>query len=148
MNKADKQETTRRLMQIAEWMLDGESVSRIIQYSSTNWNIGERQVYNYIEKARKRWDEICNKQFESNLSWHLLTRERLYQKCIKKEDYSNARQILDSIADLQGLKEIRIKSEHTEKQEYHLIIERADQEDNNNGNGRYKNQDKVKSLAR
>lgn len=113
MNKADTQESNRRVAQISEMLLDGESYQQIIQYCSDTWNIGERQVYNYIKKARSKWDEICNKQLESNLNWHLLTRGRLYQKCIKKEDFSNARQTLNDLADIQGISRNRI--EHTGK---------------------------------
>ena len=145
MNKADTQESSKRLLQINDWLLDGKSFQQIIRYCADKWNIKERQVYNYIKKARQKWDEICNQQFESNLSWHLLTRERLYQKCIKKGDFSNARQVLDSLADIQGLRELRIKSEHTEKHEYHLIIERPET-DSDNGNGRIET--KIEQMAR
>jgi hypothetical protein len=120
MKKADTQESNRRVAQISEMLLDGESYQQIIQYCSDTWNIGERQVYNYIQKARSKWDEICNKQFESNLNWHLLTRGRLYQKCIKKEDFSNARQTLNDLADIQGISRNRV--EHTGKDGGEILI--------------------------
>jgi len=125
MNKADRQESDRRVLQVSEWLLDGESTYKIVQYCSEKWQIGDRQVRKYIERAKEKWNEIYAQDFENNLKWHLIARRKLFNSCIKEKDRANARQILNDMADIQGLRELRIKSEHTETHEYRLIVENA-----------------------
>ena len=145
MKKADKQESDRRVLQVSEWLLDGESTYKIVQYCTEKWEIEERQARVYITKARKKWDEIYEKDFNNNVNWHLIARRKLFNKCIKENDRSTALNTIKDIAAIQGLYELKIKSEHTETHEYHLIIERIDQEDN--GNGRF-TKTKIEQMAR
>ena len=113
MNKADRQESDRRVRQVSNWLLDGESSSDIIKYCEENWQIKQVQAYAYIEKARKLWDEINQNELVYNLTWHIQTRRKLLNKCIKDGDKSNARQVLNDMADIQGISRNRI--EHTGK---------------------------------
>jgi len=147
MNKADRQESDRRVRQISNWLLDGESTIDIIEFCREKWSIKEGQVYKYIEKARKVWEKINEDEMIYNLHWHLDSRRKLLNKCLKENDRTNARQILNDMADLHGLREIKVKSEHTEKHEYRLIVERKEQQIEDDGNGRF-TKAKVKSLAR
>ena len=54
MNKADKQESDRRVLQVSEWLLDGESTYKIIEYCQNNWGIKKHQVYKYIADCQPR----------------------------------------------------------------------------------------------
>ena len=120
MNKADRQESDRRVRQVSNWLLDGESSSDIIKYCEENWQIKQVQAYAYIEKARKLWDEINQNELVYNLTWHIQTRRKLLNKCIKDGDKSNARQVLNDLADIQGISRNRI--EHTGKDGGEIII--------------------------
>jgi len=120
MNKADKQESDRRVAQISEWLLEGESTYKIIEYCRVEWGIKAAQVYKYIDKAKQLWDEIYKKDFANNLKWHLIARRKLYNKCIKESDKTNARQVLNDIADIQGIRELKVK--HSGDPENPIII--------------------------
>ena len=120
MNKADKQESNNRVLQVSEWLLDGESCYRIVKYCEENWGIKQTQAYKYIEKAKKKWDKIYEKDFANNLNWHLIARRKLYNKCIKESDKTNARQVLNDIADIQGIRELKIK--HSGDPENPIVI--------------------------
>jgi len=120
MNKADKQESDRRVRQVSEWLLDGESTYKIVQYCTENWGIEESQSRVYIRKARKLWEEIYHDEIENNLRWHLIARRKLFNKCIKDGDKTNARQLLNDIADIQGISRNRI--EHTGKDGGEILI--------------------------
>lgn len=109
MNKADKQESERRVRQVSNWLLDGESSSDIIEYCRSSWRISQAQTYKYIEKARELWQEINNNEIAYNLNWHIQTRRKLLNKCIKDGDKSNARQILNDLADIQGISRNRME---------------------------------------
>ena len=113
MNKADRQESERRVRQVSNWLLDGESTTDIVQYCANEWKLSQRQTYVYINKARTLWEEINSNEFVYNLNWHIQTRRKLLNKCIKDGDKSNARQILNDLADIQGISRNRI--EHTGK---------------------------------
>ena len=120
MNKADNQESDRRVAQISEWLLEGESTYKIVQYCKENWDINESQTRKYIKKARVLWDKIYEKDFANNLNWHLIARRKLYNKCIKESDRTNARQVLNDIADIQGIRELKVK--HSGDSENPIVI--------------------------
>ena len=103
MNKADRQESDRRVRQVSNWLLDGESTSDIVKYCEENWQIKQVQAYAYIKKARELWAEINQNELVYNLNWHIQTRRKLLNKCIKDGDKSNARQVLNDLADIQGI---------------------------------------------
>lgn len=101
--KADQIEFDRRIEVISDWLLDGESVYKIVHYSSEKWQVGRRQVEKYIRLARTGWKKAYQKDFKDNLDYHLLARRRLYNSCVREKDRSNARQILNDMAKIQGI---------------------------------------------
>jgi hypothetical protein len=93
--KATKIEIDRRVTMVADMMIAGIPNSRIVQHGSKEWNITERQVYDYIEKARllilestkgkievevakaqRRYEDIYRKAFKDNLLAVALNAER------------------------------------------------------------------------
>ena len=113
MNKATRQESERRVRQVSNWLLDGESSTDIIQYCKNSWQINQGQAYKYIKKAHELWQEINNTEIVYNLNWHIQTRRKLLNKCLKDGDKTNARQLLNDLADIMGIARNRL--EHSGK---------------------------------
>jgi len=113
MNKATRQESERRVRQVSNWLLDGESSTDIIEYCKASWQINQAQTYKYIKKAHELWQKINNDEIVYNLNWHIQTRRKLLNKCLKDGDRTNARQLLNDLADIMGIARNRL--EHSGK---------------------------------
>ena len=127
MNKADKRESKKRVLQISEWLLEGQSTYEIVEHCGQNWGIKRAQVYKYIDKAKGEWEETYKKDFVNNLNWHLIARRRLYKNALKGDRYSEANNILKDIADLQGLyKQVHEITGKDGEMFQHLVVVRHD----------------------
>ena len=101
--KITKIELDKRLIEVEEMLINGESRYALVQYGLKAWGIKAAQVDKYIAKVRKKWDECFEKEFKHNLTWHLIARKKLYKKCLETKDNRTALSVLHDIADLQGL---------------------------------------------
>ena len=102
MKKANKEISEKRVFQISELLLDCVSNYEIVQGCTNEWNIGWRQVYKYIAVARQKIEKTYQKEFQQNLSWHMVARKKLVRKLLNKKDEKGAAQVLRDMAELQG----------------------------------------------
>jgi hypothetical protein len=113
MAKATNKIAEQRIKEISFNLSRGMKATEVIEYAIKNWGISKPQVYKYIQKVRAKWDEVFENNFIYDVNWHLDARLTIYEKCMKKEDLTNARQILNDIADIQGIERNRAKLEHS-----------------------------------
>ena len=92
-----------RILQVKKAVLEGAHRPDILQLATTEWGLTERQGDEYIAKARKEIKIEVDAMGKTNLEWHISARMHLFNKAARINDLSNARQILDSLAKLQGL---------------------------------------------
>jgi hypothetical protein len=88
-------------------ILQGFNRKYIIQYFAENYKIGERQVDNYLNKAR---EEITNeytvaKEYKRNEI--LAQYYDLYNKNYQLEDYKNCESILKNISAIFGVEAVK-----------------------------------------
>lgn len=105
MNKATNAEIETRIATVAEMVIKGQGRQKIIRYGSEEWNIGERQIENYISKAWEKIEKNTDFDIKQELKLQRARFEDLFQKNYTIQDYREARQVLDSIAKLLGLNE-------------------------------------------
>lgn len=103
--KSDRLTVERRVGVIFDLLTRGISTSDIMRYVSekTDWNVQERQITNYITKARARYRETFtnnNEEIEAGKAKARL--ELCYRKAIKDEDWRLASQITKDINELFG----------------------------------------------
>ena len=108
---ANKEISRQRVNEISECLLDGWSSYAIVQKYSPEWNITRRQIQKYIRRAYEMHQEIYDKELKNNLNWHFIARRKLYERAIKEKNYSEARNVLRDLAELQGLYKLKIESE-------------------------------------
>lgn len=101
--KATEVEVMLRLLRVKKLLLEGTHRGDIIQLGADEWGIGDRQMDEYIAKARKEIKEQVDMSSLADLEWHAAARAHLYNKSMEKGDLQNARQVLDSLAKLQGI---------------------------------------------
>ena len=83
--------------------MEGAHRPDIIQLATEEWGLTERQGDEYIAKARKEIKIEVDAMGHTSLEWHIASRLHLFNKAARINDLANARQILDSLAKLQGL---------------------------------------------
>ncbi len=101
--KATQIEVLYRILKVKQAVLEGAQRSDILRLCAEEWGLEERQGSEYIAKAAKEIRLEIEATGITNLQWHIAARMNLFNKAVKAKDYSNARQILDSLAKLQGL---------------------------------------------
>lgn len=101
--KADTLTIEYRMLQVKKAFLEGSHRQDIIQLCSAEFGIDERQADNYIARARQEISAEVEALGLTNLQWHIASRIHLFNKAATSNDLGNARQILDSLAKLQGL---------------------------------------------
>jgi hypothetical protein len=114
--KSTKAEILQRVEAVFRLRLGGAEFSDILQYASApeqNWNVSQRQMWNYIRAADQLVKERLDARAEHLLNRHILQRRQLYAHAMGAGDYSTALRILDSEAKLEGL--FVERHEHTGK---------------------------------
>lgn len=109
MIKSSKQVVNERIEKTSQLMIDGKSRADIIQFSSENWKIGERQVDKYIAKAREFIQSEITRNIEFDYAKSIKRYENLYQKAIECKDYKLALSVNKEISNLQGLSKVQIE---------------------------------------
>ena len=105
--KSDSSEMQNRINECYLLILQGYQRKFLIQYFTEKYNIGERQIDNYIKTAR---EEMCK---DSELSKDIKKNEilaqyyNLYQKNYDFEDYRACESVLQKIANIIGVEESR-----------------------------------------
>ncbi len=101
--KATELEVLFRILKVKQAVLEGAQRQDILQLCAKEWGLEVRQGDIYIAKAAKEIKLELEATGITNLQWHIAARLNLFNKAVKAKDFSNARQILDSLAKLQGL---------------------------------------------
>jgi hypothetical protein len=95
MAKSTSAEIDDRLTVVMNLIAEEKTRSEILQYCSKKWNISDRQVDEYVSRARKiRNDEYIEKYRESIVYKSVKRLEDLYQKNYENEDYTECRNIV------------------------------------------------------
>ncbi len=115
--KSNAAEVQQRVEQVLPLMLDGKTFAEIVQFAAdSGWNVGERQLRNYVFKANC----VLSATLETNrrilLARHIAMREVLYGRAVEEKDIRAALAVLDSLAKVQGLDEhvfnsLRVRAE-------------------------------------
>lgn len=102
-HKSDSSEMEKRINQIYLLILQGFQRKQIIQFCSENYKIGERQVDEYLLKAR----EIIKSNIDTDTAGkknELLNQYYdLYRKNYEEEDFKECRNILKDIGSIFGV---------------------------------------------
>ena len=111
MKKGDKRATSaeieQRITAILPYYLSGKSVPEICRIMSENpdfkWEVGERQVYRYIDDTKEYLEKISDINKKQEIGKMRIRFEELFKMAIKNKDVNQARLVLVSMCDLFGL---------------------------------------------
>lgn len=90
-NKITNIERDRRVNLIYDLLVLGTSRAQIIQYASEKaWNVTDRQIDHYIQRANQRFEEESKVHQAHELGKAVRRLNDLYQKTLKVQDYRQA----------------------------------------------------------
>jgi hypothetical protein len=104
MAKSEKSTIELRIAEITRLLFAGGEFEDIRQYASAQgWNVCDRQLRRYQERAYSRLAKICERDRKQLMGRHLSQRRALYARAIKQSDIRTAAHILKDEGMLQGL---------------------------------------------
>jgi hypothetical protein len=104
MAKSDKSTVVRRTQEILRLILAGGEFEGIRQYAAAQgWNLSDRQLRRYQDRAHQRVLEATNRDQRQLLGRHLMQRRALYARALKTSDVRTALHVLRDEAVLEGL---------------------------------------------
>ena len=107
MSKSDSSEMQKRINLIYSMLLQGLQRKAIIQYCSKNYEISDRQVDEYLAKARQLMSDDLVENMDLKRSEILAQLNDLYNKSYLLEDYRECRNILAQITSILGVEAIK-----------------------------------------
>jgi hypothetical protein len=104
MAKSNRTTVLHRVQEIYQLLLAGAEFADIRQYASErNWNVSERQIQRYIERAYQRFEQQSHRNRKQLWGRHLMQRRAIYARCMKSGDLRTALHVLKDEASLQGI---------------------------------------------
>lgn len=105
--KPTKAEIAQRVSTVYDMLLVGSTRSQIIQYvaNKTNWDVSNRTIDNYIQRANAKFEEDAKTHRERELGRALARLNMLYQKTLQIQDYQRCLAIQKELNALLGLYE-------------------------------------------
>jgi hypothetical protein len=124
--KSDMATVRRRVNEVLRILLLGGDFEEVKQYAAAqSWNVCDRQLRRYIERAYKGLSEHTKRDQKQLLGRHLMQRRALYARAVKTNDLRAALAVLKDEAALQGLYEM-VNAEQEEKHNQHSSIPKLD----------------------
>ncbi len=105
IGRSDNLTMDNRVRSVMEWILQGNITSDIISQCIKDWEITERQSYEYIKLAKKQFKEARKGKLSERIDFYLAAKMKLYNSLKFKDTPKGAavaNDILDSMAKLEG----------------------------------------------
>jgi hypothetical protein len=109
---SSKLDKLKRIRLIQELILKDYSTGDIVTHGKEAWGLSERQIHRYISEAYEMFKELSEKNIERRLYFHIQRRMKLLRDLEKKNTKGStdtALDILDSMAEIEGLKKKRVE---------------------------------------
>lgn len=104
MAKSDKLTVQKRVQDVRTLILSGAEFASIKAFAADHgWNVTDRQLQRYVNKANKQFAKVSRRSLRSQLGRHLLQRRMLYARANKAGDLKTALSVARDEAKLQGL---------------------------------------------
>ena len=111
MPKSSQYEVIQRVKLIGEMLIEGNSRDYIVQYSSANWQLGERQTDKYLSRARETIGQSVKREISYDYAKAVRRYEQLYKLSMDKGDYRTALTVNKELTTLQGV--LKSQMEHS-----------------------------------
>jgi len=111
--KADELTADARVLEIVKQMVRGARRYDIMQYvtDEAKWGVNERQIDNYIAKAKIKLKEVSKEKLdiEEEFGLAIYQLSDLYKKAYEAKEYNVARMIRRDLSSLTGIDKFEVK---------------------------------------
>lgn len=114
--KSTESEVESRVLEVLEAILEGGNTHEIVVHFSSKWQITERQVYTYIQKANDKFKEYAKTEAKAEIGKGLSRLNKLFNKSLQIMDFKTCLAVQKEINSMLGLNEPE-KIDHTTKGE-------------------------------
>jgi len=111
MKRSTKVTVLQRIKEVTSMLIKGYSREDILQFASKKWKVSDRQIDDYISKAKTELTDSIKKDIKYDYSKAVRRYEELFMFCMKKKDYKTALSANKELATLQGL--LKTQVEHS-----------------------------------
>ena len=101
--KSTKNEILLRIDTVYGMLCDGKACTEIIRQGTERWGVSERQIENYIAKARLLLEDDCRMSREAFMAEALAGYRSIREQAEAKGQYAVAKTCLDAQTSLVGL---------------------------------------------
>lgn len=109
IKKSNKATLLKRVSEVASLLINGYNREDIIQYSSKNFRVCERQTDKYIQEAKEIIANSVNKNVAYDFGKSVRRFEELYKKAIDNKDIRTALAVNKELATLQNLYKTQVE---------------------------------------
>lgn len=110
MASKQQREKYERICEVVTWLARGES-SHQVRKKLADEGLSPATQYRYLAEARQRFNEYASEYyFPPTVEGHLVARHELYQACMAAGKYETALRVLDSLAEISGVKKQVVNS--------------------------------------
>lgn len=121
--KANTDESQKRTNEAVKKILNHNWTNKEwIHFCSLEYNIGARQAQNYWGFALEHIKAKFSKKRDAVIESHFGRLFELYEKCVKDQEWDNARKVLSDIAKLTGVNEPDKKDITSDGDKINIII--------------------------
>lgn len=101
--KATDAEILKRIAAVHKLLVAGAARASIVQYGSSQWNVTDRQVDDYIARAKETLKAQTDRDKDNNLAMAIARMQEIYQECKSAKNYKGAISAQIEINKLLGL---------------------------------------------
>lgn len=106
--KAEAATSERRVLECVDLLIKGATTRQILQHAARTWTtngepLKDRQVHNYIKKARDRIQEQAERDLAYNIALAMERYSQLYMRSFQVQDYRTAASVQQRLDKLLGL---------------------------------------------
>ncbi|MGB0917746.1 MAG: hypothetical protein ACPGU4_09160 [Flavobacteriales bacterium] len=109
MKRATKGEIENRVGQIATMLINGESKTNVVRFSTENFGVKERMTEKYLVKAKELIEKSVKKEVEYDYSLAVSRYSELYKRSFEKKDFKTCLSINKELSALQGLHKVQVE---------------------------------------
>lgn len=99
---AEQMEVLERVNKAYALIIMGKKTRDIVAYLQKNYKVGQKQAYNYINRAKELREEDAKEYRNEALADQITLLRNLYDKNYKIQDYKECRAIVETLAKLVG----------------------------------------------
>ena len=105
MKKATDEIVKQRVLAIVESIIEGGNTYEIVKHYRSEWNLSERMIYKYINKAKNEFKKYAKTEAQVEIGKAINRLNKLFNSSLQIMDYKTCLAVQKEINSMLGLNE-------------------------------------------